>query len=125
LIINEDNLLIFSILKTALEVSINDIYTIVIDFPKRPPWHYEMTKEELETNEVHYFQQWLDDVYDEYPREELSFFEHNLDVNINYVIILDNFEKSNMKMFSIYIIGLASIVTLSTYFCRHVSFEFT
>jgi hypothetical protein len=41
-----------------------------------------MTKEELESNEEHYFQQWLDDVYNEYPREELSFFEHNLDVII-------------------------------------------
>ncbi|RIA83564.1 P-loop containing nucleoside triphosphate hydrolase protein [Glomus cerebriforme] len=65
---------------TALEVSIKDIYTTIIDFPKRPPWHYGMTKEELETNEEHSFQRWLDDVYDKYPREELSFFEHNLDV---------------------------------------------
>ncbi|RGB23156.1 hypothetical protein C1646_774933 [Rhizophagus diaphanus] len=65
---------------TALEVSVNDIYTTVIDFPKRPSWHYGMTKEELESNEEHYFRQWLDDVYNKYPREELSFFEHNLDV---------------------------------------------
>jgi hypothetical protein len=82
-----------SILKTALEISVNDIYTIVIDFPKRPIWHYRMTKEELEANEEHYFQKWLDDVYNGYPREELSFFEHNLDVNINLLIILDNFDK--------------------------------
>ncbi|CAG8534852.1 9594_t:CDS:10 [Funneliformis caledonium] len=65
---------------TVLEVSVNDIYKSIIDFPKRPSWNYEMTKEELEANEEHYFQQWLDDVYDRYPKGELSFFEHNLDV---------------------------------------------
>ncbi len=82
---NEVKYLICTIIKTALEISVNDIYTTFIDFPKRPPWNYEMTKEELETNEEHYFQQWLYDVYDKYPKEELSFFEHNLDVNINLV----------------------------------------
>ncbi|CAI2184324.1 13708_t:CDS:10 [Funneliformis geosporum] len=65
---------------TVLEVSVNDIYKSIIDFPKRPSWNYEMTKEELEANEEHNFQQWLDDVYDKYPKGELSFFEHNLDV---------------------------------------------
>ena len=85
-----DKFLIYSYLKTALEVPINDIYTTVIDFPKRPPWHYGITKEELEINEEHYFQRWLDDIYNEYPREELGFFEHNLDVIINLVMVLFN-----------------------------------
>nr|CAG8585175.1 15230_t:CDS:2 [Entrophospora candida] len=65
---------------TALEVSKEESYTTIIDFPKRPPWNYDMTKEELESKEKHYFQEWLSNIYEQYPKEELSFFEHNLNV---------------------------------------------
>ncbi|CAG8462783.1 12164_t:CDS:10 [Ambispora leptoticha] len=66
--------------KSALEVSVKDIYTTIIEFPKRPPWNYQMNKEQLTANEEKYFQRWLKDVYDRWGKEELSFFEHNLEV---------------------------------------------
>ncbi|CAG8502968.1 3044_t:CDS:10 [Ambispora gerdemannii] len=66
--------------KSALEVSVQDIYTTIIEFPKRPPWNHQMSKEELIANEKKYFQRWLKDIYDRWGKEELSFFEHNLEV---------------------------------------------
>jgi len=39
-----------------------------------------MSREELEKNENKMFDEWMDSVYNRYPAEELSYFEHNLEV---------------------------------------------
>ncbi|TPX68245.1 hypothetical protein SpCBS45565_g03293 [Spizellomyces sp. 'palustris'] len=67
---------------TSLEVSFEDLYAAdaIIDIPKRPPWSYAESKEAVQERESKYFQKWLDAVYAKYPAEELSYFEHNLEV---------------------------------------------
>ncbi|KAI8579601.1 hypothetical protein K450DRAFT_241781 [Umbelopsis ramanniana AG] len=75
--------------QTALEVGITSDDKL-IDFPKRPKWNYGMTKEQLEQNEKDEFEKWLNDIYERYgdhvqetsdgEQEELSWFEHNLEV---------------------------------------------
>ena len=44
--------------KTELEVEIEDFYKpgSPLDFPIRPKWTYEMTKEQLDQNEKKYFE---------------------------------------------------------------------
>ncbi|GAB5589494.1 hypothetical protein Unana1_04394 [Umbelopsis nana] len=75
--------------QTALEVGVPPDDKL-IDFPKRPKWNYGMTKEELEQSEKDEFDKWLNDVYERYgdtvqnsndgEKDELSWFEHNLEV---------------------------------------------
>ncbi|KAI8388626.1 uncharacterized protein BYT42DRAFT_560718 [Radiomyces spectabilis] len=68
--------------QNALEISIDSIGP-VIDFPKRPKWDYEMSKEEVETQEETEFQSWMKGVYERYGNQKdtpLSWFEHNLEV---------------------------------------------
>jgi ribosome biogenesis GTPase A len=52
----------------------------VIPIPTRPPWNYNMTKEEVERQEREAFDAWLHDIYRTYPRTRLNYFEHNLEV---------------------------------------------
>ncbi|KAI9233326.1 MAG: hypothetical protein BYD32DRAFT_132019 [Podila humilis] len=66
--------------ESALEVSFQDMFPSVIDFPTRPKWDYSMSREQLERNEHHMFEAWMDSIYNKYPAEELSYFEHNLEV---------------------------------------------
>lgn len=49
--------------------------------PKRPPWKYSMSKEQVERSEQEMFENFLDKIYDEYKISELSYFERNLEVN--------------------------------------------
>ena len=48
--------------------------------PKRPPWKYSMSKEQVEQAEQEKFENFLDKIYDEYKHSELSYFERNLEV---------------------------------------------
>ncbi|KAF9923087.1 Guanine nucleotide-binding-like protein 1 [Linnemannia zychae] len=66
--------------ESALEVSFEEMFPNVIGFPTRPKWDYTMTKDEVNKNEKRMFDEWMDSIYDKYPAEELSYFEHNLDV---------------------------------------------
>ena len=59
---------------------------IVLDMPKRPPWKYSMSKEQVERTEREMFENFLDKIYDEYKLSELSYFERNLEVII-YVML--------------------------------------
>jgi hypothetical protein len=52
----------------------------IISIPKRPPWSSSTTPEELERQEQASFTEWLSNVYRDYPRDRLNFFEHNLEV---------------------------------------------
>ncbi|XP_020612329.1 guanine nucleotide-binding protein-like 1 isoform X2 [Orbicella faveolata] len=47
--------------------------------PKRPPWKYSMSKEQVERSEREMFENFLDRIYDEYKLSELSYFERNLE----------------------------------------------
>lgn len=55
---------------------------LVLDMPKRPPWKYSMSKEQVERSEREMFDNFLDRIYDEYKLSELSYFERNLEVKI-------------------------------------------
>ena len=52
----------------------------VLDIPRRPPWDYHMSKEEVETREEAMFQAYLDRIHSSHRPEDLSHFEHNLEV---------------------------------------------
>ncbi|KAF9153186.1 Guanine nucleotide-binding-like protein 1 [Linnemannia schmuckeri] len=66
--------------ESALEVSFEEMFPNVIGFPTRPKWDYSMSREEVDKNEKNMFEAWMDSIYDKYPADELSYFEHNLDV---------------------------------------------
>ncbi|KAF8923949.1 Guanine nucleotide-binding-like protein 1, partial [Dissophora ornata] len=66
--------------ESALEVSFEQMFPEVIGFPKRPKWDYSMSRTELERSETRMFEEWMDSIYNRYPAEQLSYFEHNLEV---------------------------------------------
>lgn len=55
--------------------------------PKRPPWKYSMSKEQVERTEQEMFENFLDKIYDEYKLSELSYFERNLEVMSSRLLI--------------------------------------
>jgi ethanolamine utilization protein EutP (predicted NTPase) len=64
--------------KTSLEV---EAAKESIDFPKRPYWDYDMSKEEVERHEEESFKRWMTDIEEKYGGEEgLGWFERNLEV---------------------------------------------
>ena len=48
--------------------------------PKRPKWDYSLSQSELEKREKEIFSKWLNEIYTKYPRDQLNYFEHNLEV---------------------------------------------
>ena len=64
-----------------LELDIQEVYQpgSVLDFPRRPPWNYEMSKEQLMSQEARSFQEDLGKIHGAYTSEKLSYFEHNLE----------------------------------------------
>lgn len=44
-----------SVSETSLEINLDDYFEPALDFPKRPPWNFEMSREELESREQRYF----------------------------------------------------------------------
>ncbi|XP_014216237.1 guanine nucleotide-binding protein-like 1 [Copidosoma floridanum] len=57
------------------EVS-DDYFPLEIDMPKRPPWDFSMTKEQLEVREQRYFHEYLKEME---KIENISYFELNLE----------------------------------------------
>ncbi|KAM8954293.1 guanine nucleotide-binding protein-like 1 [Pelodytes ibericus] len=78
--IAQENLLV-PVSETDLEVDIDKIYRpgSVLDFPKRPAWRYEMTKEALLFQEERSFKEYLQKIYENHNPRELSYFDHNLE----------------------------------------------
>ncbi|XP_053737756.1 guanine nucleotide-binding protein-like 1 [Synchiropus splendidus] len=64
-----------------MEMSINDVYPAGkgFSFPRRPPWNYEMTRENLLKKEEKAFRDFLEDLHSRNPHGTLSHFEHNLE----------------------------------------------
>ncbi|KAM4696605.1 guanine nucleotide-binding protein-like 1 [Rhinophrynus dorsalis] len=67
--------------ETELEVDIDKIYRpgSVLDFPKRPAWSYEMSKEKVQSQEEKAFREYLQKIYESHNPRELSYFDHNLE----------------------------------------------
>lgn len=67
--------------ETELEVDIDNIYKpgSVLDFPKRSPWNYTMSKEQLLVQEEKAFREYLEKIYSTFDPAALSYFEHNLE----------------------------------------------
>ncbi|KAG8521080.1 Guanine nucleotide-binding protein-like 1 [Galemys pyrenaicus] len=65
----------------VLELDIREVYQpgSILDFPRRPPWSYEMSKEQLMSQEERSFQEYLGKIHGAYASEKLSYFEHNLE----------------------------------------------
>jgi hypothetical protein len=63
-------------------ISLSDLYSpdSLIQFPIRPDWTCKDSKQTLEKRETDYFENWKQGVYDSYPVQDLSYFEHNLQV---------------------------------------------
>lgn len=57
-----------------------DEFSEYIEFPKRPTWNYDMSKEEVEQQEMDSFNHWVRAVEENYGGEQLSWFERNLEV---------------------------------------------
>lgn len=70
-------------MQIGLEIGENAVLAY-IDFPKRPQWDYDMTREELDEQETKYFQEWMLSVEDKYGsadgESQLSLYERNLEV---------------------------------------------
>lgn len=70
-------------MQIGLEIGENAV-SAYIDFPKRPQWDYDMTREELDEQETKYFQEWMLSVEDKYGsadgESQLSLYERNLEV---------------------------------------------
>ncbi|CAG6015023.1 guanine nucleotide-binding protein-like 1 [Menidia menidia] len=64
-----------------MEVNINDVYPSEkgLDFPRRPSWTYEMTRESLMRKEEKSYRDYLEDLHSRNPPGSLSHFEHNLE----------------------------------------------
>lgn len=73
------------ILKLLIVAKLLDI--LVLDMPKRPPWNYSMSKEQVERSEREMFENFLDKIYDEFKLSELSYFERNLEVMLCFWLI--------------------------------------
>ncbi|XP_068106523.1 guanine nucleotide-binding protein-like 1 [Hyperolius riggenbachi] len=67
--------------ETELEVDIEKIYRpgSVLDFPKRPAWSYEMSREAVLLQEEKAFKDYLQKIYEKHNPRELSYFDHNLE----------------------------------------------
>ncbi|XP_072015964.1 guanine nucleotide-binding protein-like 1 [Amphiura filiformis] len=65
----------------SLEVDLDYVYKpgSVLDMPKRPPWDYSKSKEQVESREEKAFQEYLANIYDQYEPRQLSYFEINLE----------------------------------------------
>ncbi|KAK7595468.1 hypothetical protein V9T40_013293 [Parthenolecanium corni] len=62
-----------------LEIDVDEFFLPELDFPQRPPWSYEMGKEQLELRESNYFKDYISSIKQRFNWEELSYFELNLE----------------------------------------------
>ncbi|CAG5135148.1 unnamed protein product [Candidula unifasciata] len=67
--------------KKYLEYKVEDVFPpdAKLDFPKRPPWNYRLSREELEQQERDYFKAYVSDILDQPRARDLSYFELNLE----------------------------------------------
>ncbi|KAJ1674715.1 hypothetical protein EV182_002716 [Spiromyces aspiralis] len=63
-----------------LEIAFDEAYSATIDIPTRPPWTFDMTKEQVEHREREYFERWLRKIDELKAADKISLFEKNLEV---------------------------------------------
>lgn len=62
-----------------LEIDANGYFPRELDFPKRPEWSYELSKQQLDSKENRYFTEYLNEIEKKMTSTELGFFELNLE----------------------------------------------
>lgn len=62
-----------------LEIDGTQFFDDLLDFPQRPPWNFDLSKDQLEAQENRYFTTYLKNVEDNFDMKELSYFELNLE----------------------------------------------
>lgn len=69
--------------KKLLEMDIADVFQpgSALDIPKRPPWDYRLSKEAVLAQEEKYFEAYVDSIHKTFTEDNLSYFEHNLEVH--------------------------------------------
>ncbi|CAO3699167.1 unnamed protein product [Rhizopus stolonifer] len=66
--------------KESLEINETE-FKEFIDFPKRPYWDHDMSKEEVEKREKESFEAWINYIQEKHgEKEELSWYERNIEV---------------------------------------------
>lgn len=69
-----------SVAETELEViNYDDLFPKELDFPKRPTWSYNYSKEALEARETQYFTDYVNEMQTKVDWKEMGFFELNLE----------------------------------------------
>lgn len=63
----------------GLEIDGSQFFETNLDFPKRPPWDFDLSKEKLEQQENKYFREYLKHIEENYDLKDLSYFELNLE----------------------------------------------
>ncbi|CAG9764541.1 unnamed protein product [Ceutorhynchus assimilis] len=63
----------------GLEIEASHFFEESLEFPKRPPWNFDLSKEELEAQENRYFHQYLKNIEANHNLKDLSYFELNLE----------------------------------------------
>lgn len=64
---------------SGLEIAVEDFFLKELDFPKRPPWNFDMSLEQLEAREHKYFTEYISELEKKFSWKELSYFELNLE----------------------------------------------
>ncbi|XP_017780176.1 PREDICTED: guanine nucleotide-binding protein-like 1 [Nicrophorus vespilloides] len=62
-----------------LEINVHDYFPEDFDFPKRPSWNFDMSREALDARENRYFTEYVTELDNKYGWKEMSFFELNLE----------------------------------------------
>ncbi|XP_067002632.2 guanine nucleotide-binding protein-like 1 [Anabrus simplex] len=62
----------------SLEIDIDQYFPPELDFPKRPPWNFDMSREEFEAREQRYFREYVQKILEQNIKD-LSYFELNLE----------------------------------------------
>ncbi|XP_065161494.1 guanine nucleotide-binding protein-like 1 [Atheta coriaria] len=68
-----------SVDSSQLVINIDDYFIPELDFPKRPKWSYDISKDVLESQEQRYFTEYLKDLEEKVSWKDQSFFEINLE----------------------------------------------
>ncbi|KAK7094449.1 guanine nucleotide-binding protein-like 1 [Littorina saxatilis] len=72
---------VIKVAEKDLEMSVESIHVKEpsLDFPKRPPWEFTLSKQQLEKQERSYFQDYVHSILTSHDAERLSYFELNLE----------------------------------------------
>ncbi|KAJ8951266.1 hypothetical protein NQ318_008169 [Aromia moschata] len=65
--------------ESDLEIDGNDYYDKSLDFPKRPPWNFQINKDELEAQENKYLRDYVNEITNKFDPKDIGLFELNLE----------------------------------------------